>query len=649
MSKLSLDFETCSLLNLKKVGAYVYALHHSTRVMSLSWAFDKEPVQVWRPGQNLPVRMLKHVHAGGEVHGWNVMFECVIWNAVLPKHITLPPTIVVDQLHCTMARAACWGLPMKLEQAGPALGATIQKDRQGHDLMLRMSKPRSLDPVTGNAIWWHETDAAKYDRLCRYNITDVEAEREIADLIPNMPPWEREVWLMDARMNMRGFRIDEAAVSALHHLADNEVRQLDIQMRNVTGGAVSSTSNVGALATYAHSFGFDNKGMANAVLDEMLAKPLLPIKLHTALDLRRQARKTSTKKLIAMMECMPSDNRVRGLFQYAGAPRTLRWAGRLIQPQNLPRPMKGLDIEMAIDAILNGATADTIRLVFGDVLDVVSSCLRACFQAAKDHVFTVCDYSAIEARVIAWLAGQGDILKLFAANQDVYMYTASNVGSDNRQLGKVLVLACGFGMGWAKFKETAATYGITLTDPEAVNLVDAWRQRNSHIVNFWYALDRAARDAINNPGMEFTVGKVKLRMGKNRMAGALLIELPNGSFLSYRDAALEWIDGRETITFWGVDAKTKQWSKQRTYGGKLAENITQSLARHLLADAMLRCEKLNFALVGTIHDELIVETHQSFGWGTFNAMRRVMSSGPAWAKGLPLNGAGYISRRYGKG
>jgi len=570
MSVLHCDFETASTLNLKKVGAYVYAMHPSTQVLSLSWAFDKEPVQTWRPGQVFPVRMLKHVHADGEVHGWNVMFEYLIWNIVLPRHITLPPLLDISQLHCTMARAACWGLPMQLDKAGAAVGASIQKDAVGHRLMLQMSKPRSFDPVTGDPIWWHETDAVKYDRLCQYNATDVEAEREIEDLLPNMPPWEREVWLMDARMNMRGFRIDKAAVAALHHVVDNEVRRLNIQMRALTGGSVSSTSDVGALARYAESFGYPNNGMAAPVLDALLADTSLPIRLRMVLALRKKASKTSTRKLVSMQDCCPHDSRVRGLFQYAGAPRTLRWAGRLIQPQNLPRPLTGLDTGAVIQAVLAGADSGTIELIFGDTLDVVASCLRACFQASPGNVLAVCDYSAIEARALAWLAGQTDILDVFARGEDVYMYMAQAIGSTDRQMGKVTVLGCGYQMGWLRFKEHAASYGITVTDAEAVETVQAWRDANPSIVSFWYALDAAAKDAIKNPGTEYKIGGTRLRMGRNRMVGALLIELPNGSLLSYRGAHIEYDpQGRESICFWGVDQKTRNWSKQRTYGGKL--------------------------------------------------------------------------------
>ena len=643
---LNIDLETFSTCDLRKAGAAAYARHLSTGVSCLAYAFDNGPVQIWTPGQPFPQSIIEHVARGGEVHAWNALFEFNVWNNVLRQHGA--PELTINQLHCSMARAAYWGLPMSLDNAGPAIGASFQKDKQGHALMLRMSKPRRFD-ASGQPVWWHNEDVVKRVALEMYCMRDVETERDIASRLPPLPSDERKIWLMDARMNERGLLVDTALVRKFQTIIDAELKRLSGLMNNITSGTVPTVTNVSKLTQWLRLNGVSIEGLAKADMADLLIDPSITGAPRSALLIRKEAAKTSTAKLNAMLNAVCPDNRVRGLVMHYGASRTGRWAGRLVQVQNLPRPLKGIDTDMVIDDVLAGADPETVQFTHGPVLDAVSSCLRACFVAKPGHTFAVCDFSAIEARVIAWLAGQQDILDVFASGEDVYLYTAAKIGSTDRQLGKVSVLGLGFGMGAAKFVDAAKTYKISLTPERAGEVVSAWREANCAIVNIWGALDRAARNAIEH-NKETQVGKLKVRMAKGKLTGSMVIELPSGRFLVYRNARLEYDGkGRKSITYDGINQYTRKWEAIRTYGGKLAENVTQAVARCLLADAMLRMEMNHLPIVASIHDEVVCEVPEAMGTSSFNQMKTIMSSGPAWADGLPLGGAGWVGRRYGKG
>lgn len=647
MSILSIDFETASEADLKRTGAWVYSRHPSTRVLCMSWAFDNEPVKSWRPGQPFPQRIMDHVVTGGEVHAWNALFEFCIWQNVLWHRLKLIPTLKLEQVFCTMARAAYYGLPMSLDQAGPAAGTNIFKDKAGHALMLRMSRPRTKTPTV---TWWHDTDPAKYQALCNYCDRDVEAERAVSLTIPMLPDRERMIWLFDARMNLRGVMIDRPLVDRLIQIADAETRRLSEALRITTAGAVQSVTQTAKLTLWAQANGAPQvTSLAKDEAPKHIADPTIPQVVRQALVIRQEAAKTSVAKLVSMLECAdPADDRVRGLVMHYGATRTGRWAGRLVQIQNLPRPVRGIKVDKFIEHVKAGYDVETLRFAHGNLLDAISSALRGCFQASPGYAFAVCDYSAVEARVIAWLAGQQDLLDVFARGDDVYVYTASLIGSDDRTLGKVATLGLGFGMGWMKFIESALVYGLVLTEELSQAVVAAWRQANRKIVSFWYDLEQAARDAIEH-GKETRVGPCLVRMGKGAMTGHLLIWLPSGRPLVYRNARLLTRDGRQQIAYDGLDQYTRQWTTIYTYGGKLAENVTQAVARDLLADAMLEMDSQGYPVVGSIHDEALVERGTKTVELAFAAMKGLMSTAPAWAPGIPLGGAGFTATRYGKG
>jgi DNA polymerase len=663
---VSLDFELAGVLDLTEVGADVWTKHPDTVPILAGFAIDHKPPNVIGfdlldplnplladPACSEVVYALHHrttllraIDEGAEIHAWNAAFEWAVWNNICAPRYGWP-ALPIERFFCTMAAAACAGLPMSLDDASQAVGSPHVKDKAGYAVMKRMARPRRFD-ANHKPVWWHREDPVKLKQLIAYNIADVEAERDVHLRIPRMPPREREIWLVDQHMNQRGLPVDRELLTALHAITLQELLRLNAEIRRITNGEVNGATQNVKLLEWVRERGYPHASLAKDTLAGFIGWPgffTLDQDTQDVLLLRAEAAKTSTAKLAAINAYSP-DGRARNLVQYGGAVRTLRWAGRGPQIQNFPRPVVK-HVDKAIEQILKGMDADSLRLLFGRPLDVVSSCLRGVFKALEGFKFVVCDYHAIEAIVLAWLAEFEPLLDVFRRHEDVYTFTAASIGSTNRQLGKVLRLACGYGMGPDRFRETAATYKLILTLREARDAVRDFRAANAPIVVLWHALEACAKAAIVTPGDMFTFKKLAFRMGdpKGRLAGALLMELPSGRRLVYRNARVE--DGR--IIYWGVNQYTRQWCELDTYGGKLAENTTQAVARDLLAHAMIVVERnAPSALLTTVHDEIVamIETEQAPA--LLASLKGVMSAPPAWAAGLPLSCAGGIVERYGK-
>ena len=386
--------------------------------------------------------------------------------------------------------------------------------------------------------------------------------------------------------------MDRELLTALHAITLQELLRLNAEIARLTNGVVTGSAQNMKLLAWATSKGYPHLTLERETLDAFVQTPEfkgLASYVQEVLSLRAEAAKTSTAKLHTIAQYSQIDGVVRNLVQYGGAVRTLRWAGRGPQIQNFPRPIIK-NVDSAIAEIKQGMDAGGLRHLFGKPLDVVSSCLRGVFAAPEGFAFAVADYHAIEAIVIAWLAEFDDMLEVFRNGEDIYVFTAKGVGSTNRMLGKVLRLACGYGMGPVKFRETALGYKLDLAVLEAVDAVRAFRRANAPIVSLWHACENCAKSAILSPSDTYQFKKLKFRMAnpKGRLAGALLMELPSGRNLVYRNARLE----NERIVFWGVNQFTRKWCEQDTYGGKLVENATQAVARDLLADAVVELDKL---------------------------------------------------------
>ena len=658
--RLSGDFETTSHGSLPQIGAHKYARLPSTRILCFAYTIEEDDPVVWYPTfQPAPDDLIEAAFAPDlEFRAWNAAFEFNIWNACAVRH-GLPP-LGIERFHCTMAQALVWGVPPRLEQAAIALSTRIEKDKEGAKLMRKMMRPR---PHKDSSItWWDQDEPELLWRLGEYCAQDVRAERAIGHRLRPMPPDERRLWVLDQHMNNRGLKVDAVAVEKMQTVVDGELVRIGLGLAGLTDGRITSPTQTARLLAYLKEEKVEIDSLDKRVIPLVLKDELDP-RHREILKLYGQGAKSSTAKLRSMMNYLDDDGRVRSLTQYGGAMRTLRWAGRGPQIQNYPRPSKEIDARVAIEHIIWGVDAETLDVVHGNPMDVVSQCLRGAYVPAAGHAFAVCDYSGIEARVVAWLAGQEDALEVFRTpGADIYKKAARDVGSTSRDLGKLLVLSCGFGAGPRRVAIIAQNppYFIELTKEEAIKNVYGWRDANHQIRSLWYEVDDIIRTVltrhVDDRWIWTSARKVAFRMATDeRLAGALLLRLPSGRKIVYRNASIDEIindpdgaaDVEAVIRYDGLDW-TKKWTRIRSWGGKFVENMTQAVARDLLAGAVLQLDNDDDDLLTTIHDEIIAEPLEARADARLREMKSVMGVAPQWAYGLPLKAEGAVMTRYGK-
>ena len=607
----------------------------------MAYAKDDGEVNVWTPGQPIPEVILNGASTQ-QFRAHNAQFERIIWREIMVKRYGFPP-ITMQQWHCTAAECRAMGLPGGLDGAAKALGLEHQKDTVGQRLMLRMSKPRTVQP-DGTLTWWNTPD--RVAKLIAYCKQDVVVERAIAAKVQRLTDAERAVYLLDQRINDRGVQIDTRLIEAAIDVVDAANEKANADLSELTNGAVTSITKNADLSNW---LGVDS--VAKAHVRDLLEKDLPP-NVRRVLELRQEVSKSSVAKLVAFMECRCSDSRVRGLLMYHGA-ATGRWSGRLVQPQNFPRgDFKHTVIEGAIPLVLN-KDLEGIDALYGSVHSLISSMLRACFIAKPGHTLFSADYSAIEARVLAWLAGEKDVLDVFRSGQDIYCHAATGIygrtitpiDKDERQIGKVAVLALGYQGGVKAFQSMASAYNLEIADEKADEIKNAWRKANARIVSWWAALENAALDAVHSgvgvaPGVVFGVED-----------NWMWCQLPSGRKLWYSKPRLveretPWGALRTSVKCDGVNSVTKKFEPFDLYGGLLAENIVQAVSRDLMASAMLRLEDAGYPIIMTVHDEVVAES--SVEKGTLAEFTDILCKLPSWAKGLPLTAEGWTGQRYRK-
>ena len=683
-----IDFETRSPADLKKTGAERYFEHPDTGVWCLCYAVgDDGEVQTWRPGAELlPGELIGHVAAGREVVAHNAHFEMLGWARLIRDGYALPP-LDPRQVNDTMARARALALPGSLEDAAAALHLPIAKDAEGRRVMLQLARPRSREPL----VWWD--DPAKLARLIEYCKTDVEVERLLHKKLPPLSAEERALWVRDWHINQRGVLLDMPSIERAAYVVAEEQKRIGWEVRALTKGVVPSAQTTSKMLAWLRTRGVEVDSLAKAhVRDLLQGSDLDRVEgVRAVVELRKEAAKASTAKLKAMQAGACSDNRARGLFAYHGAGQTGRWAGRRIQTQNMPRPDKSFkprDAENVIDWLPHGAAG--IRFEYGSVLDAVSWSLRSLLIAAPGTRFLQSDYSNIEGRVLAWLAGEEWKLRAFrdfdaGRGADLYKLAyskafgvpAESVNDDQRQIGKVMELALGYQGGHGAFISMGANYGLQPADLVAPIrdasdsdewhdaaqryehgaygltrdefaaigvIVRGWRNAHERVVRFWYALNDAAVQAVRNPG-EITGAGPHIRY--KSVGDFLYCRLPSGRKIAYAHPCIGVNTyGRECVTFWGVDTLTRKWSEQSGYGGHFAENVTQAAARDILACGIERTENAGYPCVMHVHDEILSETPCDYG--SLVEFMQLMSVVPAWAESLPVAVAGWEGERYRK-
>jgi DNA polymerase len=640
-------------------GLHRYA--EKVEITVLAWAIDEGPVEVidcTRPGWEDKVKVALAAADAADEQVWqNSAFDRTVmrhaWGYEMP----------VERVVDTMVQALAHGLPGSLDKLCSVLGVPtdLAKHKEGKQLVQLFCKPRPAKQKIRRAT--RETHPVEWQRFLDYAGSDILSMREVRKRLPkwNYPgnQRERDLWVLDQKINDRGVAVDLALAEAAVRATDLAKKGLKAKTQELTGfdpetgqGLESTTQRDAFLKYLLGEFGVDLPDMQKGTLERRLADENLPEPVKDLLRIRLMATVSSTAKYKTLLRGTSSDGRLRGTLQFCGAARTGRWAGRLFQPQNLMRPtLKQQAILDAIEVFL----ADCADLVYDNVMNTAANCTRGALTVGPGKKMVSSDLANIEGRFLAWLAGEEWKLQAFRAfdagtGPDLYYVGASEVlnipidqvTADQRQAqGKVPELACGYQGAVGAFQAMARIYGLEMSDARALEIVKAWRKKNKHIVELWYETERAAIRAAEQPGLRVEAAGGKLVF--QRDGSWLRMRLPSGRCLCYPGVAVE--EGK--LTYMGVNQYTRKWERLHTYGGKLIENATQGGARDVLAHNMAEAEAAGYEIVLTCHDELVTEPIDGDQF-TVDRLSSIMTTVPPWAQGLPLAAAGWEGARYRK-
>ena len=645
--RLLVDIETYSSVDITKAGAFKYIESDDFEILLIAYAWNDDPVRVldlaiYADYSDEYQDIVSGLLDPGTIKiAHNSAFE----RAALGKHLgrLLPP----EEWEDTMILAAYNGLPLSLDAAGAALRLQDQKIKEGTSLISYFCKPCKPTIANGGRIRnmpHHAPD--KWARFREYCRRDVIVAQAIYNRLSSYPvtDFERQVWATDACINERGVQIDRELVESAIAV-DNAFREEHLEeMQKLTG--LDNPNSVQQLKAWLSAAGMECDSLSKATIADIKGSAT-DSTTKRVLELRQMLSKTSTKKYEAMTAAACKDDRVRGLTQYYGAARTGRWAGRLIQLQNLPQ--NHLDNIGTVREIVRARDLESLEMIFDSVPDTLSQLIRTALVAKPGCTFLVSDYSAIEARVIAYLAGETWRLEVFKNGGDIYCASASQmfhvpvekhgVNGHLRQKGKIAELALGYGGGIGAMKNFGADK-MGMTDEEMQTIVEQWRLASPTIPKLWREVENAARWALSMCGGGKTY-RIHCGVMFRRDADALRVRLPSGRVLTYWGADVE--DGK--IYYWGQNQTTRKWEKTDTWGGKLTENIVQAFARDCLAVAMVRLEEAGYHIVFTVHDEVIVEAPEGSRW---QDVAEIMGRPIDWAPGLVLRGDGYETKFYMK-
>lgn len=642
METLSCDLETYSSEDLRKCGVYRYCEAPDFEILLFAYSVDGGEVQLadLASGEKLPREIIKAVADDSVIKwAWHANFERVCLSRYLRDLGLLTGYLNPEGWRCDMVWAATLGLPFSLEGAGAVLGLDKQKLTEGKELIRYFCKPCS--PTQANSgrtrnLPCHAPD--KWEMFKRYNIRDVETEMGIQQRLSKFPVpdfvWEE--YHLDQEINDRGVKIDMELVRQAIAIDERSRNELISAMREFT--QLENPNSVQQMKDWLANNGLMTKSLDKKAVAELMKNA--PPELIRVLTLRQQLAKSSVRKYQAMQNAVCADGRARGLFSFYGANRTGRFSSKIIQLQNLARNSMS-DLDQA-RALIKTGDYDAVSMLYDDVPDTLSQLVRTAFVPPKGKLFYVADFSAIEARVIAWLAGEKWRSDVFRKGGDIYCASASQmfkvlvekhgVNGHLRQKGKIAELALGYGGGVGALKAMGAIE-MGLKEEELQPLVTAWRNSNPNIVKFWWAVDNAVMEAVSKRTTTKTHG-----LTFSFKSGMLFITLPSGRKLAYVKPRIGMNQfGGESVTYEGIGA-TKKWERIESYGPKFVENIVQAIARDILCYAMKTLR--HCSIVMHIHDELVIEANPRM---SLDAVCEQMGRTPPWAEGLILQAAGYTS------
>lgn len=668
---LSIDIETYSDVGIDKAGLYKYAQSPAFTLLLFAYSLDGEPVRVVSliEGETIPDEIQRLLFNPRCIkHAYNAAFEwyCLSRYFGLEDRSPNTPQQWLSQWRCTMLHGLYCGYTAGLDATGKALGLPQDKQKlaAGKALIKYFCVPCAPTKANGGRTRnLPHHDPGKWELFKTYNTQDVVTEMEIERRFSNfpVPPEVQAQWETDQAINLRGVAVDQALVEGALDL-DATVRKDYLQEATQLSG-LDNPNSVSQLAKWLEEeTGEEVSDLRKTTVSDLLGKELSSDTARRMLEIRQELGKTSNKKYNALETAVCADGRVRGLLQFYGANRTGRWAGRIVQPQNLPRTYIDGDLLPLARQMVESRQRDALRILFGSVPDTLSQLIRTAFIATPGQILVDADFSAIEARVIAWLSGEEWVLDVFRTHGKIYEATASqmfnipferikkgNPEYSYRQKGKVATLALGYQGGTGSLISMGALRN-GLTEEELPDIVERWRRANPNIVNFWYAVDAAAREAVNT-GRTIELWDGRLAFAREcdpaNDLDFLTIRLPNGRKLYYAKPHMGTNRfGQPSLGYWGMNQKTKKWERLETYGGKLVENITQAVARDCLAEAVERLETVGYPVVFHIHDEVVIDANQDKA--NLEDVVRIMSQVPAWAEGLPLNAEGWINEFFKK-
>jgi DNA polymerase len=627
-----IDFETRSTVKPSVVGVYNYAEHPTTRVTCMAFAIDDYPVEIWKAnsGEDFPGKLFTHA----QIVAHNVPFEKNILRACFG--IDVPWDRWID----TAALARHGGLPAKLEKMAEALRLPEQKDMAGNRVMLKLAAPRKgsfIDDGEGDEgprFWTEDLKPEDFAAMYAYCQQDVRVMRAALPRLPPMSKFERSLWLSTEATNERGVRIDLASIPAARAFAEGHAARLEARYTAITGQKMKA--NAAARAGEMGLLDFRKPTVRNA-----LRRTDLTPAVREALEIRREGSKSSVAKLKALVNRTSPDGRLRGALTYCGAVRTGRFSSSGVQLQNIPRGY-GPQTELAFEALHRGV----LDVVFPDGIGTIAEMLRGFLVGP----FTVADFAQIEARVLAWLAGEEWLLSTFRMKGDPYKLMASRIygapveaiDKDQRFMGKQVILGCGYGMGAPKFKRMLdETYDMVIDEPFAYSVVNTYRSAHPKIVKLW--------STLHNGMLAMLASRKTIRVGPVVMGmegTSAFIQLPSGRRLFYPQARLSTQNGHSEIEFWGMRRDQQGgggWGLVNTYGGKMVENITQALARDVMAVAMIKLELSGIPVLFTVHDEIVVDAGVDI-----SRFKDILTRVPGWAPGLPIEADVFTTNRYRK-